>query len=88
MEKKYDIFISYSRKDYENVRSLIDELEAYEFKIWYDISNIEYGDTFPDKIAEALDNSHSLLFICTQNSLKCKLLQERDGIRATKRYEN
>lgn len=69
MDKKYDIFICYSRKDIEKVSPIINELEARDFKVWIDMSNIDYGDTFPDRIAEALDASDSLLFMCTTNSL-------------------
>lgn len=76
---KYDIFISYSRKDIEKVRPVIDELQARDFSIWFDLSNIDYTETFPDRIAEALDNSDSLLFICTPNSLKANYCKKEIG---------
>lgn len=65
----FHIFISYSRKDIEKVFPLINELENHGVKVWFDLSRIDYGETFPDKIANALDASDSLLFLCTPNSL-------------------
>lgn len=70
MEKKYDIFISYSRKDCKLVLPFVEELESRDFKVWIDTSNIDYGATFPDHIAQALDESDSMLFMCTQNSVQ------------------
>lgn len=83
MEKKYDIFISYSRKDIEKVRPIIDELEVRDFKVWFDLLNIDYGDTFPDRIAEALDASDSLLFMCTPNSLVAPYCKKEIGYART-----
>lgn len=83
MEKKYDIFISYSRKDLYIVRPFIDELEAHDFKLWLDLSEIDYGDTFPDKIAEALDASDSILFMCTPNSLAAPYCKKEIGYART-----
>lgn len=83
MEKKYDIFISYSRKDIEKVQPIVNELEARDFKVWLDLSNIEYGDTFPDRISEALDNSDSLLFMCTPNSLVAAYCKKEIGYART-----
>lgn len=87
MEKKYDIFISYSRKDIEKVRPIIDELEARDFKIWLDLSNIDYGDTFPDRIADALDASSSLLFMCTRNSINATYCKKEIGYARTNRMK-
>lgn len=83
MKEKYDIFISYSRKDIEKVRPIINDLEARDFKVWLDLSNIDYGDTFPDRIAEALDASDSLLFMCTPNSLLAPYCKKEIGYART-----
>lgn len=83
LDMKYDIFVSYSRKDIEKVRPVTDELEARDFKIWLDLSNIVYGDTFPDRIAEALDDSDSVLFLCTQNSLTAPYCKKEIGYART-----
>ena len=69
METTKDIFISYSRKDKDKILNLLSALEAYKIKYWLDTSEIDYSDTFPDRIANAIDNADSVLFICTENSL-------------------
>ena len=69
METTKDIFISYSRKDKDNILNLLSALEAYKIKYWLDTSEIDYSDTFPDRIANAIDNADSVLFICTEKSL-------------------
>lgn len=83
MDKKYDIFVCYSRKDIEKIRPIINDLEARDFKVWLDMSNIDYGDTFPDRIAEALDASDSLLFMCTPNSLSAPYCKKEIGYART-----
>lgn len=69
MEMTKDIFISYSRKDKDKILNLLSALEAYKIKYWLDTSEIDYSDTFPDRIASAIDNADSVLFICTEKSL-------------------
>ena len=69
MEMTKDIFISYSRKDKDKILNLLSSLEAYKIKYWLDTSEIDYSDTFPDRIANAIDNADSVLFICTEKSL-------------------
>ncbi len=69
METTKDIFISYSRKDKDKILNLLSALEAYKIKYWLDTSEIDYSDTFPDRIASAIDNADSVLFICTEKSL-------------------
>lgn len=69
METPKDIFISYSRKDKDNIHNLLSALEAYKIKYWLDTSEIDYSDTFPDRIANVIDNVDSVLFICTEKSL-------------------
>lgn len=83
MEKKYDIFISYSRKDLYIVRPFVDELETRDFKVWLDLSEIDYGEAFPDRIAEALDASDSILFMCTPNSLAAPYCKKEIGYART-----
>ena len=75
---KYDVFISYSRKDYVdsnqnvipgNIVSKIKEfLQANNFTYWFDEDGIYYGDVFPKVIVEAIQNSEIFLFVSTENS--------------------
>ena len=78
MSMKYDVFISYSRKDYVdsnqnvipgNIVSKIKEfLQANNFTYWFDEDGIYYGDVFPKVIAEAIHDSEIFLFVSTENS--------------------
>ena len=69
---KFDIFISYSRKDFDEGSSILEALKAaipgltYQF----DIDGIESGDEFEDKIIAAIDNSSYVLFALSENSIQ------------------
>lgn len=56
---KYDLFISYSRHDFDEVNALVIKLQECipMLKIWFDITGIESGEEFEDKIVSAIDNS-------------------------------
>ena len=68
---KYDLFISYSRKDFEEVSALIEKIKAAlpGISYWFDINGIESGDEFEDKIISAIDNSSYVLFALSENSI-------------------
>ena len=71
---KYDLFISYSRKDFEEVSALIEKIKAAlpGISYWFDIDGIESGDDFEDKIISAIDNSSYVLFAMSENSIGSK----------------
>lgn len=68
---KYDIFISYSRKDFEEVSSLLKVLIEHipTLTYWFDVTGIESGDEFDDKIITAINNSSYVLFALSNNSI-------------------
>ena len=68
---KYDIFISYSRKDFNEVNAFLMTLCEHipNLTYWFDITGIESGDEFDDKIITAIDNSRCVLFMLSDNSL-------------------
>lgn len=78
LDQKYDVFISYSRKDYvdENknvipgniVSKVKDTLTKMNVKFWFDENGVYSGDEFAPKIARAIKNSEIFLFISSQNS--------------------
>lgn len=74
MEKKYDIFISYSRKDFQEVKALYEMLksEIDGIRIWFDINGIESGDEFEDKIINAIDNSEVVIFALSDNAINSR----------------
>ena len=70
--KKYDIFISYSRKDFDEVNAIVEMLKSRipTLNCWFDITGIESGDEFEDKIITAIDNSSYVLFALSDNSIQ------------------
>ncbi len=68
---KFDIFISYSRKDFDEVSSVLETLKAAipGLTYWFDIDGIESGDEFEDKIISAIDRSAYVLFALSENSI-------------------
>ena len=76
---KYDVFISYSRKDINEVYSIIHEIkkEIPDLKIWFDLTGIDSGDKdFEDTIIKAIDNTSYVLFALSDNSLNSKCAKE------------
>ena len=72
--KSYDIFISYSRKDFDEVCCLIDAIKKRipSLDCWFDMDGIESGDEFDENIIMAIDNSKYLLFAVSDNSIASK----------------
>lgn len=78
MNSKYDIFISYSRKDYvdehgvvlENsiVQRIKNALEADDISYWFDQEGIYSGDQFAEVIVQNIVASRIFLFVSTKNS--------------------
>ncbi|MBO5894113.1 MAG: toll/interleukin-1 receptor domain-containing protein [Alistipes sp.] len=65
---KYDVFISYSRKDSELVTHICKELTKNNISFFVDKSFIKIGNDFPEVIADAILNSRIFLFIASENS--------------------
>ena len=66
------MFISYSRKDFDVVNDFVKMLKSRipQLNCWFDITGIESGDEFEDKIISAIDNSSYVLFAVSDNSLE------------------
>lgn len=79
-ESKYNVFISYSRKDYVddqnnvipgNVVSLIkDALSSAGITYWFDEEGIYSGQNFVEKIVDNIEICQIFLFISTENANK------------------
>ena len=65
---KYDVFISYSRKDSEIVKRFADELHKAGYRCWLDVDGVETGDEFKSKIVTAIKESELFLFFSSQAS--------------------
>lgn len=66
--RKYDIFISYSRRDSEQVLSVVKRLQESGFTVWVDKDGIESGDAFKSVIVRAIKNSDVFLFFSSKDS--------------------
>lgn len=78
-QKKYDVFISYSRKDYkkddvvipENIVSKVkDSLKDAGISYWFDEDGIYSGDTWAKKILNSIKASRVLVFIASESANK------------------
>ena len=69
-EKKYDVFISYSRKDFDEVKSFVDMLKERipTLEVWMDLEGITAADEFDEKIITAIDASSYVIFAMSPNS--------------------
>ena len=69
-EKKYDVFISYSRKDSDEVKAFVDMLKKRipTIDVWMDLKGITVADEFDEKIISAIDASSYVIFAVSPNS--------------------
>lgn len=65
---KYDIFISYSRRDKYIVDRIVDTIRQYGYNIWIDVTGIESGEAFKKNIVEAIENSTLMIFFSSETS--------------------
>ena len=77
METKYDVFISYCRKDYvkdDNVipgnpiSAIMEFLDKNHLKYWLDKEGLYSGEEFAEKISKAIESSKMFVFISSKNS--------------------
>ena len=79
---KYDVFISYSRKDYKDkngnvisgnvVSKIKDALDEAGISFWFDENGIHHGDDFGEKIVVNIEDSEIFIFLSTLNSNSSK----------------
>ena len=73
---KYDIFISYSRKDIEFARKVCAVLDNYkqyyDFEYFFDQSEIASANEYLDRISSAICDSKAVLFIASKDAYVSK----------------
>ena len=70
MSKNDRVFISYSRKDKDQVFAIVDWIQkSLGIKCWIDVNGIESGQQFEDKIMGAIERSEVVIFMMSENSL-------------------
>lgn len=67
-----DIFISYSRKDTDIVKTIYKWLEEVGYKCWLDVDGMFSGISYKKVIVDAIKQSKILLFISSENSNKSR----------------
>lgn len=76
---KYDIFISYSRKDIEVVDSFCSIFDAAGISYWIDREGIG-ADSFKSVIVDAIENSTIVVFFSSRNSNQSKWTAREIGV--------
>ncbi len=65
------LFISYSRKDLKEASDIVSRIQKeYGIDAWIDLKGIESGKQFISVIVSAIDDSYSVLFLLSSNSLQ------------------
>ena len=72
---KYDVFISYSRKDTEVANKICQAFDEAGISYFIDRRGIVGGMEFPDVLAEAIRESKVFLFLASNNSYASKFTQ-------------
>ena len=72
---KYDVFISYSRKDTKIVNNICKVLDKTGIVYFIDRQDIGGGLEFPTVLAKAIRDSNVFLFLASKNSYKSKFTQ-------------
>lgn len=73
-----DVFISYSRKDYQNaekklipnsaIQKIKEKLEKNGISYWFDEDGIYTGDQFVNLIAKSIKDASVFIFVSSKNS--------------------
>lgn len=75
MESK--IFVSYSRKDLSEVKSIVTQIEdSLGTKCWIDLKGIESSAEFRNVVIKAIDNCEVVLFMVSPNSIQSKNVEK------------
>ena len=88
---KYDVFISYSRKDINTAKQICSVLENYaryyKFKYFFDQDDVICHDEYLKRISSAISESKAMLFIASKNSYESEfcakelLFADKRGVR-------
>jgi hypothetical protein len=70
------IFISYSRKDTDFARKLAGDLEKAGYDVWWDITDIQGGDTWVNSIPDAIETSQYMLVVLSPDSAASPWVQK------------
>lgn len=66
---KYDVFVSYSRRDSDKVRPLVAYLQQ-KWRVFLDTDRLRIGDEFPEELEEAARASRSVVVLWSRASVR------------------
>ena len=69
---KYDVFISYSRRDTAKAEAICSALTEAGISFFIDKEGISGGENFPEALASNIDNSRVFMLLASENSYKSK----------------
>ena len=72
---KYDVFISYSRKDTKIADEVSEALTLSGLRCFIDREGIDGGANFPEVLANMIDDSGVFLLLASKNSYQSKFTQ-------------
>jgi len=69
---KYDVFLSYSRKDSVRARCFIELFEGRGWNVFWDVDDIPPGVTFHQFLRDAIDQSKTVVTLWSKESVKSR----------------
>ena len=75
-DTRFDVFISYSRRDLTFIQTLVKRLEADKRKVWVDWDDIPTSVPFEAEIEDGIDRSDSIMFVISPDSVASKYCQD------------
>ncbi len=86
VDKPY-IFISYSHMDYSPCQAIIQRLQSWGYRVWYDDTGIEWGAKWKDVLKHHMDQCQMAIILLSDNYPKCAYcLKELDTLSDKKKY--
>jgi WD40 repeat protein len=71
-----DVFVSYSRRDAEFVRRLVETLESRGKDVWVDIEGIRDAEVFPAALRNAVEGSDGFVFVISPDSVASRFCEQ------------
>ena len=69
MEKVSNIFCSYSRRDSDFTKRIVDFISSRGYSVWMDQSGIDGASIWTESIVEAIDESSAVILLVSNNSV-------------------